>query len=154
MGCNNIWIWIICWMLYWTKFIYFSAFWYNYNSSWVLPCCSFNSCTSELLAFVFLLCLLEYVFLHNIFLHIQMLFCLLLYLLFQLWRLFLFQILLLYIYVLLLDILLKSLNLYLALYLRLNPKKVSNGISIPSLSRRCPHFGHCLSGKSNPFLYP
>ena len=35
-----------------------------------------------------------------------------------------------------------------------NPKKVSNGISIPSFANFSPQFGQVLSGKSNPFFTP
>ena len=36
----------------------------------------------------------------------------------------------------------------------LNPKNVSNGMSIPSFVSLCPHFGQSLSGKSKPFPTP
>ena len=36
----------------------------------------------------------------------------------------------------------------------LNPRKVSNGMSIPSFAKGCPQLGQFLSGKSNPFFTP
>ena len=137
MCCYNIRIRIICWMLYRCKFVYFSSFRNNYNSTWVLSGCPFYSCTT----------------LWN-----PCNFCI------SYWYISFFII---FFYIAKCCFISNCTNCssfkccsfskyYFCISISgslspLNPKNVSKGISIPSFTSLVPHFGQSLSGRSNPF---